>query len=413
MFLILQKSVIDNIKSKIKTPTGKTTISKEIKYLYIIHRINHDKVFKNNIYHTGVSLSTEILVNLFGNGSEVQEVLNYLQRNSFIQKVKNHTYGFECSKYVLHASIANEKVYHIDFAEHDSALIRKLRNHSYERGCFTKQLSILENKIKLNDSGINYLEKKYGKIPQNLSNYEVEPIDISLIMIYCKNFFSIRPDNKSRVYTNLTSLPRVHRDFISLNNNPLLITDISNSQILLTVPLLHSYWAKNSGKGLINLPQDVKDFQILAESGLFYEELANFIGLSFSNAIDRNNFKKKVFEEIWFSSNSSRSTAIKKEFKKKFPNVFFIISELKKLKPNEVNKLTIKKPHRSFPIHLQRFEASIVIDKVWKSMIKTGKNVLTLHDAIICSESEDLNIAEELLRKELFKYRLNPKFKRE
>lgn len=400
MLFILQKSVYDKINADITTKKGKSSISMQLKHLYIINRLNYVSIHRKDNYLKGVSMSTELLTNLFSNGSEVKSILNRLERFELITKVRESKLHEYSARYILHKSIANERVYMHDFCSSDSALINKLEEHNDSVKIFIEQLKTLKDYVSINNSGKEYFKRKYGMI-QNDLNFAVEPSDLGLKAIYDNNFYATRPDIKSRVYSNLTSLARDQRKYIEINGRPMLMTDISNSQILLTVPLLHNYWSKKSGKGLINLPDDVNTFQKLAESGKFYEYIANCISLNFNNDTERSDFKKKIFEEIWFSKNSQRLTAVKKAFKQEFPTVFSIIWKLKEAKYNE------------FAIKLQRFEASILVDKVWKKMYKLGKIVFTLHDAIICDNEENLFLAEKLIESELLKFGLVPKFKRE
>lgn len=400
MLFILQKSVYDKIHSDITTKQGKRSTPIQIKHMYIVHHINHSRIFKKDKYANGVPMNSEVLTRLFGKGSEVKNVLKRLEEFNFIVKVRNGKLGVCSARYVLHDSIQNEKVLQVDFNSLDSALIAKLENHNSDIKSFDKQLQMLKNHVSINALGKEYFKIKYGMIRNDIS-FAVEPLDLGLKAIYDGNFFASRPNIKSRVYTNLTSLSRNHRKYVEINGKPMLMTDISNSQILLTVPLLHNYWAKKSGKGLINLPNDVNDFQKLAETGKFYEKIAKCAGITFNNDNDRNTFKKKVFEEIWFSKNSEHLPAIKKAFKYQFPTAFDIIWKLKEEKYNE------------FAIKLQQFEASILVDKVWKKMYSLGRTIFTLHDAIICNSVTDLELAEKLIRNEMVKYRIEPMFKRE
>lgn len=397
----MQQSVYKRICTEIKTKkTNRSSIALQIKHLYIVHRLNYAKIFKKDEYQKGVVMSTEILADLFSGGSEVKKVMRTLEQCNFIVKVRDSKLNEHSASYKLHDSLTNERVYHQDFLTSDSALMRKLEKHNLTVCSFRDQLQMLRNHVYINALGREYFKEKYGFVKNDL-NFAVEPSDFGLKAIYDGVFFASRPDIKSRVYTNLTSLSRNHRKYVEVNGKPMLMTDISNSQILLTVPLLHKFWSKKSGKGLINLPDDVKIFQKLAESGKFYEHVASCVGVNFNKDDERSAFKKKVFEEIWFSKNSKRLTAIKRAFKTQFPTVFDIICKLK------------EENHNEFAIKLQRFEASILVDRVWKKMFKSGKIVFTLHDAIICTCVEDLELAEEMIRNELLKFRIEPKFKRE
>jgi hypothetical protein len=413
LYFTLQKSAIDQIKAEIKTPTGKPSLASEIKHLYIIHRLNYYRTFRKDDYARGVPFSSTVLTDKFGNSSNVKQVMRYLINAKFIIKVKGHQQRTNCSQYQLHPSIENELVYKIEFTGDDSSLIRQLEARAQDIKYHDKQLSILKNYVCLNEAGIMYLKSKYGSLPMSYGQLGVEHQDRGLADIYYKQFYAVRPDLKSRVYTNLASLSREHRKYIKFNGQPMLMTDISNSQILLTVPLLRRHWARYSGYGYFNIPEDVKQFQKLAESGKFYEHIAEAVNIIFQNDNERGKFKQKVFAEIWFSKNSRRNTAIKKVFRNNFPTVYDIIWAFKEPRNNETDELTKIRPHRRFAIELQRFEASIVVDKVWKKMTKMGKKVLTLHDAIICNNEGDLLLAEQLLESEMFLHSITPKFKRE
>jgi hypothetical protein len=401
VYLFLQKSAIDKIQAEIKTPKGKQSLTLEIKHYYILHRLNYYYVLRKEAYIKGIPFSSKVLTDLFGRSSDVKNVMRYLISNCLIKKVRYHIAGQSSALYKLHPSIEGQQLYQIDYSATDSALIKALEMRSDDTKCFKKQLTIMQNKVSLNSAGIAYLKNKYGVLPLSDGILAVDPMDIGLTQIFYRRFFASRPDIKSRVYTNITSLSRNHRQYISFDGQPMLMTDISNSQILLTVPLLHKFWAKKSGRGLLTLPADVNRFQTLAETGKFYEHIAKSVGKIFKNEDERSQFKREVFANIWFSKNSKRKNAIKTAFQDEFPTVYDIIWQLKAERHNE------------FAIKLQQFEASIMVDKVWMKMVKMNKSVLTLHDAIICSNFEDLELAEKLIDDAMVKFRLAPKFKRD
>lgn len=404
MDFFLPTVVYKYISNNITTELGKPSLPTQIKYLYIVHHIVHFRTFKKTQYENkGVPLNAALLTKLFGTGAEVKQILMHLQEMNFIIKVRNTVYKEKSAVYKLHENLESATVFKFTFDANDSKLISKVIEHNKQSQIPNqKQLNILRNNITLNAKGIDFFECKYGLKDITSVDIEVSPRDIILNLIRVKSFFAHRKDLKSRIYTNLTSLPRDHRDYISFDGKPMLMTDISNSQILLTVPLLISGWREISGDGgRKGLPKDIIDFQVLAESGMFYEHIAKLSNLDFKDSDERGKFKKKVFEEIWFSKVSKRKTKIKSIFVKHFPTVYRIISHFK------------GNNHADFAIKLQRFEASIIVNKVWEKMHKMGKKVLTLHDAIICNDEENLTIAENLIRQELSVYNISPKFKRE
>lgn len=394
---------MDKIHAEIKTPNGKQSLATEIKYYYIIHRLNYYHALRRETYLKGVPMSSTVLTELFSTSSTVKRVMRYLIDNQFIRKIQTHQPGVKSSLYQLHENLERERYFQIDYNGYDSALIRRLEDKANDVRYFHNQLNILKDKVTVNQLGVNYLKSKYGELPISSSQIAMEPIDVGLFSIFYKRFFAVRPDLKSRVYTNLTNLPRLHRPFIDFDGQPMLMTDISNSQILLTVPLLLKYWSKKSGRGLFNLPQDVSEFQQLAETGMFYEHIAKQVNQMFHNDADRSQFKKKVFAEIWFSKNSNRPTKIRTNFRQTFPTVYDIIWQLKQTDPT--------RDHSQFAIRLQQFEAELMIDTVWRKMIKMKKSVLTLHDAIICTNYEDLDLAQELIKDAFIRFKIKPTFK--
>lgn len=226
--------------------------------------------------------------------------------------------------------------------------------------------------------------------------------DIPLMMIYEQKFYCSRPVPNSRVYNNFTNLPRDHRGYVNFRNRPILMTDISNSQILLGVPIIiETYYKSNPDAS--ELPLDLIQFKELCESGQFYDALPpDYLKSSTEDPEVRNLLKKLVFKQIWFNKLPKTSKKIVRNFfVKKFPTVFEMIKIIKKTN------------HKDFAIYLQEFEAKIMVDEVASEMLKRGKIVLTLHDAIICSNQKDLELAEKLITKAFAKYDLKPSFKRD
>jgi len=166
--------------------------------------------------------------------------------------------------------------------------------------------------------------------------------------------------------------------------------------------MLEKHYKIHSGKGAVGMHDDIIKFRQWAESGLFYENFSKLIyhGTPMTSE-QRIEFKLMIFRSLWFAKNNRyKMNRVKTEFKKTFPNVFAIIKALK------------LENHSQFSIELQRFEASIIVDKVAKKMLSKYP-VLTLHDAIVCTSTDALDEAENRIAKELAKYNLTPKFKRE
>ncbi|WP_419788693.1 hypothetical protein [Mucilaginibacter sp. SP1R1] len=357
------------------------------------------RTFAKDEYEKGIPLCTELLKELFQKGKVVTDVLKYLQDKRYIVKVKQHQQGVHSSLFKLHPSIETQLVYQIEFLSLDSSLIKKLNHRQQSQLMDIKQLNIIKKNIKLNEEGIKYLEAKYGKLPESRRDIliAVQRTDLNLLGYFYGDFFAVRPDSKSRTYSNLTQTQRTKRKLIDFNGASLKMTDISNSQVLLCIPIIIEKMKALKAYHPDNLPPDFILFKTLCEEGKIYDYLlkcSNFSG-------SRNEFKQQFFKEVFFCRNSKQLPPIKKAFVNQFPTIFHYITLYKQFN------------HANFATALQEFEASIMIDSVFYKMQNEGKIVLTLHDAIICSNYEDLKYAELLIEKELSSYNLKPTFKRE
>jgi hypothetical protein len=387
-----------SILTEIKTPTNRESKSLQLKYLYPIHRLIHEKVHSKDSYDkNGFRLSTKVLAELFGSGKIAKQVISYLLKRKYLVKIKEHVINVESSSYKLHESIADLKFYTQDFNACDSAMILKLEERQELGKIELYQQKTLFNYVYVNSSGVNYLLSKY---PELISSEEiaVEAVDWPLYQIYLRRFYVKRPDPKSRLYHNLTQLKREHRRYIFFDGSEMYMTDIKNCQILMSVPIIVSHYKMLIGKSIAELPEDLKKFKHLCEKGEVYDYLMNKMLIK----VDRNRFKELFFMQVYYCQNNSwKNQNIKELFKQEFPTVFKIITQLK------------EKDYKSFSIKLQRFESSVLIDKVYKQLSKKGINCLTLHDSIICSQEQDLSLAESLITKEMLKWNICPAFKRE
>ncbi len=74
---------------------------------------------------------------------------------------------------------------------------------------------------------------------------KTNPVMFSLEAILNGEFYVLRPDEKSRVYTNLTNLKRECRAFLRYDDKPLVELDIRNSQPLIASIIIKEYGFNN------------------------------------------------------------------------------------------------------------------------------------------------------------------------
>lgn len=407
------------------TKTGVNPYIQQYKYLYIIHKIIADKSFHKGDY-IGCKMNTKNLTVLFGNKhAQTCAIIKDLESWGLICKTTKAIVGTDAARYALTDNFNANHIAIISVEISDAGFVKKLIDYDkIESNKTVKQLGVNIYNISLTTYCYSYLYNKYkflhtidGAVDSKvalkvsktmisddkkpkflLGGVEIDIVDLPLIQIHLKDFNTSRPDEKSRVYNNLTNLKREYRQYILFNGKPLLMTDISNSQVLLSVAAVKKQYRITSGIGILGLPDDIKHYQQLAESGKFYEYLIDKV----TYTGDRNKFKKDFFKDVFFSKvTKAWTTPIKDAFIQEFPNIYALINQLK------------AKDYRDFAVSMQKLEASIMIDTVAKKMVKAGKCILTLHDAIVTDNEEDLLLAEELISDAMVKYGISPKFNRE
>ncbi|WP_294271483.1 hypothetical protein [uncultured Chryseobacterium sp.] len=148
----------------------------------------------------------------------------------------------------------------------------------------------------------------------------------------------------------------------------------------------------------ISSKKDVISFNQIVTSGRFYE---NFGKLLKENGeligIPDEKIKEKV-KEIIFTTFFSKNSAIRyrnviKLFKRTFPNVYKVISTIK------------KGQHNTLAVILQNLEADIILNNVCKKLDKNHPEVplFTLHDSVITTE-DNVELVEKTIQQTVKKF---------
>jgi hypothetical protein len=225
----------------------------------------------------------------------------------------------------------------------------------------------------------------------------VKAEDIGLLSILAGSMFLERPDPLSRIYTNLTSLKREHRQYIHLNGAPLLMTDIVNSQIVFSVAAISDYLSQVERSAAVEA--NLLKYRTLAVSGQFYEALAHKAGYELTDH-NRSLFKKEFFRQVFFSRIRSKGGDVKKAFRKMYRPIAVLINRMK------------KEHYADFAVALQRMEAQFMIDEVLAALHSQGIMALTIHDSIVLHNHNDRRVAEMMIKELMFsRYGFAPKMK--
>jgi hypothetical protein len=199
----------------------------------------------------------------------------------------------------------------------------------------------------------------------------------------------------NRLYCSVTSYPGEFRKYLRCDDLDLWYIDIRNSQ-----PFLFLYFILNELQGEIT--EDVQKYMDLVRTGKLYEHLMK--ELNRTDLLDKDNltleeeweldckrsmFKIDFFSRIFFGKGDVNSKE-RQEFDKCFPTVSRIISKMK------------KDNYKDLSIKLQRFESSLILDRVFYRLVTEYPNsyALPVHDAVIC-ESRIKDIVCKLMLDEI------------
>lgn len=187
-------------------------------------------------------------------------------------------------------------------------------------------------------------------------------------------WFVHRNTTNNRLDTNLTNLCELLTKKILIEND-LCSIDLSNSQFA-----IFCYLYEQSDN---EMTTDFVRFKELSSQGLLYEEISEILGLK-----TRKEAKSLMFE-LFFAShrfNPRRKTSLKNHF----PTVVQYIDNFKK-----------EHGDNAFSIELQKQEAEIFIDNVYRRIKAEGLFCLTKHDSVIV-RTKDRKRANEIIE-EYFK----------
>ena len=192
------------------------------------------------------------------------------------------------------------------------------------------------------------------------SNRVADYYERSIEMIQNQDWMFNWDPKTGRVFNNLTSLPRLLRPYLRLDNKPLVEIDVGNCQPFLLL-------------GLYDGDEPEKEqYKSIVERGKFYEDLQKGLDAPF-NTMARKQFKQEVFRHIFFGRIKTKPNVVYDEFARKYPVLSHKMEDLK------------RPDHRQCALYLQREEANIVISGVIGKIARMPAPfpALTIHDSIL------------------------------
>ena len=320
-------------------------------------------------------------------------------------------------------------------------------------------IHLLENKngrlelVERNNYPIVHLDKKYqrqfyfdddkliGSSKKSYLKWKRDQVKSSYgrvaVLLNNKGGSLVYEGDGRRLYTALTSTPKLLLPHLSIGGQHLREYDLANSQWRFLIYCLEnpqldnliSIYSRTNGQSIIQN----RDYQLVRQAifdGKFYEliqtTLPNHIlqrvfnsGITYNPTRLRNAVKKLTFI-LLFSSNSYQPD-IKKEFRKHFPTLYQICHDLKskpvydKLFPSWKNenlsyfksneKYQGKKPlskdiYKQLPIELQRVESNVMIHDVLDELYRQLIKALTKHDSFLLP-NDQFCLAKSIIKQQL------------
>lgn len=245
------------------------------------------------------------------------------------------------------------------------------------------------------------------KLPNKLRGYIMQTnriVDEDVYSSWCMSIdlikagiYSLRVEfnDSGRVYSAISSFPRLLRSYLRLNGKPLIELDCANSQPLLFAVYLRQYYKV--------LTDDMLLWIKLCEDGELYNYLMQLLSNNDCNVPDnKKEFKVKFFANLFYST-ESKNHKYRTVFAQYFPNVAAAITKAKKVQPGKGGKPEL------LTKQLSLLESEIMIKGVAQRLYDNKINdFVTLHDCILTTDN-NVNEVYNVIKEEYEKYGVSPK----
>ena len=170
-------------------------------------------------------------------------------------------------------------------------------------------------------------------------------------------------DGTGRFFNRITSSPKLLREFLFLDGEPMHEGDIANCQPLIFCTYLHEHFGAN-------MPTKVREFITECENGTIYATIRKLVVTPSEQALlSESDFKTLFFAKIFYST-EKRDWAWRKKFATAYPEVSKHITTMK------------QEGYKDMPRALSRKESEIMLHGVAAKLLAAGAAFVTLHDAI-------------------------------
>jgi len=410
--------------------------------------INKTGIMKTLIYPQNLDLETLYLNNGYSDTIRNNMIIRTLKIVSKLTPTNYNSYRFNKQSYVHLSSRYKKKVlgnyytdFHKEMTKGENPII-EMSSH-YKVGEETKlyrlttkfrkskieKFHIEENNIK-NDVATDFLSDQfykdnirfdkdvftylfnfYKEIETKMDNDKQKVLlknyigrNLCIIDDICNNdMFFGRSKSNYRYYSSLTSINRIIRPFILVNNNPLISIDIKSSQPYILASILDSSFyninkVNNINKirkgigGIILFPRFLKGkergiekYRSISFDKDFYSIVLRKEFGREPTKIERETLKQKTMQFLFYNNSKAREKNELNYLVKQYPAINSIITSFL----NIIGE-------RDFSFLLQRSESLLVIDIISKEFNEKfpKEPLFTLHDCIITTEQHKLELTK-------------------
>lgn len=356
---------------------------KKLKTAYLINMMSEfiNKTFsrKNDILENEIKFNLCSMLLKSNYGQTYNYYINWLIDNEFLILVSNYYVSVKSRSYRVNHQFLNNI---IRVNVYDKVLLKK-NTSEYLRKSFVKNSKSpipIELRERLTDilyevdvdidAAANYVEQARITGALDYKKYMKNYLSIQNLK-YNNMFFNF--DKYGRMHTNYTVLKKhIRQQYLSLDNQPLVEVDLSNSQ-----PLFLGVLMKNELPANKIIQPDITRYIELVKTGLIYEEL-----MTKSNIIVDRQEAKLIMYKILFGVNSlnkvieinGKNINADRIFYDTFPNVYDFIKTYKDGKKN----------YKRLSHTLQRLESDFIFGDVITHLMKSDPEikVITVHDSL-------------------------------
>ena len=268
-----------------------------------------------------------------------------------------------------------------------------------------------KDNIRFDKDVFTYLFNFYKEIETKMDNDKQKVLlknyigrNLCIIDDICNNdMFFGRSKSNYRYYSSLTSINRIIRPFILVNNNPLISIDIKSSQPYILASILDSSFYNinkvyNINKirkgigGIILFPRFLKGkergiekYRSISFDKDFYSIVLRKEFGREPTKIERETLKQKTMQFLFYNNSKAREKNELNYLVKQYPAINSIITSFL----NIIGE-------RDFSFLLQRSESLLVIDIISKEFNEKfpKEPLFTLHDCIITTEQHKLELTK-------------------